>query len=70
VVINRSDGYDTKTFEFSAQHELPVLMTIPFDRKIAAIQNRGDLICRSEPIWQERFTDLFARCLALGGVRT
>jgi MinD superfamily P-loop ATPase len=69
VVINRSDGNDEKTLEFCALHELPVLMTIPFDREIAAIQNRGDLICRSDPVWQERFSDLYDRCRALAGVR-
>jgi MinD superfamily P-loop ATPase len=68
VVINRSDGYDEKTHEFCALHELPVLMTIPFDRGIAAIQNRGDLISCSEPVWQDRFFDLLVRCRTLAGV--
>lgn len=68
VVINRSDGNDEKTLEFCALHELPVLMTIPFDRRIAAVQNRGDLICRTDPVWQERFFDLVIRCRALAGV--
>ncbi len=68
VVINRSDGRDEKTLEFCAQHELQVLMTIPFDRGIAAVQNHGDLICRAEPAWQERFFALFIRCCALTGV--
>lgn len=62
VVINRSDGEDKKTLAFCADHELPVLMTIPFDRKIAAVQNRGDLISRKGPEWQGRFAELFARC--------
>jgi MinD superfamily P-loop ATPase len=68
VVINRSDGSDEKTLEFCAQHELQVLMTIPFDRSIAAVQNRGDLICRTDPVWQERFSDLIVRCRTLAGV--
>jgi MinD superfamily P-loop ATPase len=67
VVINLSDGQDKKTLEFCATHELPVLMTIPFDRGIAAIQNRGDLISRQSPVWQGRFARLFVRCRELVG---
>lgn len=70
VVINRSDGQDKKTLEFCANHELPVLMTIPFEREIAAVQNRGELICRTNPAWQERFAGLFVRSRNLaGGIR-
>jgi MinD superfamily P-loop ATPase len=62
IVINRSDDRDKKTHQFCAMHELPVLMTIPFDRKIASVQNRGELISRNDPVWQGRFAELFARC--------
>jgi MinD superfamily P-loop ATPase len=67
VVINRSDGQDKETLEFCAMHEIPVLMTIPFDRGIATVQNRGGLICRQSPEWQGRFAGLFARCRELTG---
>jgi MinD superfamily P-loop ATPase len=67
VVINRSDGHDEKTREFCENHGLPVLMTIPFDRGIAAIQNRGGLLCAALPVWQRAFSDLFRRCEELAG---
>jgi MinD superfamily P-loop ATPase len=67
VVINRSDGADEKTHEFCQNHGLPVLMTIPFDRGIAAIQNRGKLLCAEVPGWQRAFADLFTRCEELAG---
>lgn len=67
VVINRSDGRDVATLEFCRLHELPVLMTIPFTREIAAVQNRGDLICRVSPAWVEKFAELSARCSNLVG---
>ena len=60
VVINRSDGEDEETVAFCREHDLPILMTIPFSREIAAIQNRGGLITRDLPGWEERFVDLFA----------
>ena len=60
VVINRSDGEDRATIAFCRERGLPVLMTIPFSREIAAVQNRGGLICRDLPRWEERFAGLFA----------
>lgn len=59
VVINRSDGQDEATVAFCQEHGLPVLMTIPFSRAIAAVQNPGGLISRDLPGWEERFAGLF-----------
>jgi len=68
IVINRSDGKDRKTLEFCTDHDLDVMMTIPFDREIAAIQSRGDLLCRQKPEWQKAFVALFVKCSTLAGV--
>ncbi len=68
IVINRSDGNDQETLRFCTDHDLDILMTIPFDREIAAIQNRGDLLCRARPEWQKDFFALFAKCRALVGM--
>jgi MinD superfamily P-loop ATPase len=68
VVINRSDGTDQATLAFCADHHIEVMMTIPFDREIAAIQNRGDLLCRARPEWQQPFAALSVRCGTLAGV--
>jgi MinD superfamily P-loop ATPase len=68
IVINRSDGKDQKTLEFCTDHDLEVMMTIPFDRETAAIQSRGDLLCRVRPEWQKVFNALFIKCSTLAGV--
>jgi MinD superfamily P-loop ATPase len=68
IVINRSDGEDQETLRFCTDHDLEVMMTIPFDREIAAIQNRGDLLCRVRPEWQQAFCALFVKCRSLAGV--
>ncbi|KDE55839.1 ATP-binding protein [Methanoculleus sp. MH98A] len=68
VVINRSDGRDEETLDFCRERGLPILMTIPFSREIAAIQNRGGLICRDLPGWEERFADLFEAVVKIAGV--
>jgi len=68
IVINRSDGQDQATLEFCTDQDLEVMMTIPFEREIAAIQSRGDLLCRVQPEWQRAFTALFIKCSTLAGV--
>jgi MinD superfamily P-loop ATPase len=68
IIINRSDGEDTDTLRFCTDHDLEVMMTIPFSRDIAAIQNRGDLLCRVRPEWQKDFCALFMKCRSLAGV--
>ncbi len=67
IVINRSDGKDEETLEFCTDNDLEVMMTIPFDREIAAIQSRGDLLCRVQPEWQKEFFALFVKCSTLAG---
>ena len=68
IVINRSDGKDEATLRFCIDHDLEILMTIPFNREIAAIQSRGDLLCRARPEWQKDFCALFVKCRTLAGV--
>lgn len=68
VVINRSDGKDEETLQFCIDHDLDILMTIPFSREIATIQGRGDLLCRARPEWQKEFSALFFKCCTLAGV--
>ncbi len=68
VVINRSDGQDEATLDFCRERGLPILMTVPFSREIAAVQNRGGLICRDLPGWEERFAGLFDAIVRLAGV--
>lgn len=68
VIINRSDGKDQETLRFCTAHDLDIMMTIPFSREIAAIQNTGDLLCRVQPEWQKEFCSLFFKSGALAGV--
>lgn len=67
IIINRSDGKDEETLRFCTDHDLDVMMTIPFSREIAAIQSRGDLLSRARPEWQKDFMALFLKCRALAG---
>lgn len=61
LVINRSDMGDDSVKQYAEQEELPVLMEIPFDRKIAELYSRGELMAEALPEWKNRFQDLFSR---------
>ncbi len=66
-MINRSDGDDRAIRQICRELGLPVLMTIPFDREIAAVQNRGGLIARERDGWSSRFSALFNDTCGMGG---
>jgi MinD superfamily P-loop ATPase len=59
IVINRSDMGDDRVNRFAADEDIPVLMEIPFDRRIAQSYSRGELVIDNIPGWRERFTGLY-----------
>jgi len=61
LVINRCDMGDEKVKEYAADENLPILMEIPFDRQIAEIYSRGDMIVDQMPEWKERFLQLYEK---------
>lgn len=60
VVINRCDIGDQEVKEFSHRRNIPILMEIPEDRKIAEAYSRGEMIIDVLPEYKERFQQLFA----------
>jgi MinD superfamily P-loop ATPase len=65
LVINRSDMGDEKVNAYAAAENLPILMEIPFDRRIAEAYSRGDMIVDVMPEWSAKFLDLYARITTL-----
>jgi MinD superfamily P-loop ATPase len=61
LVINRSDIGDEGVREYAAKEEIPVLLEIPFDRKIAEAYSVGKLIIEVLPEWADKFRDLYNR---------
>jgi len=61
LVINRSDLGDDKVKEYANRENLPVLMEIPFDRRIAEAYSRGDMIIEAMPEWKEKFLELYEK---------
>ena len=58
LVINRSDIGDDKVRGFARETGMPILMEIPFDRKIAEVYSRGRLLVDEIDGMRERFLSL------------
>ena len=61
LVINRSDMGDDKVHEYAESAGLPILMEIPFDRKIAEAYSRGQLLVDAMPEFKKNFIKLYKR---------
>jgi len=61
VIINRSDMGDDGVLDYAKQEGVPVLLTIPFDRKIAEAYSCGTPIVEIMPEWREVFRALYRR---------
>jgi len=61
LVINRSDMGDDQVKKYANEEDVPVLMEISFDRRIAEAYSRGDMIVEVMPEWKDRFLELYHR---------
>jgi MinD superfamily P-loop ATPase len=67
LVINRSGLGNNKVLEYAKAEQIPVLMEIPFDRKIAEAYSKGDLVVKVMPEWRNKFESLYLDILKLAG---
>jgi len=61
LVINRADIGDDRVKEYAEREGMPILMEIPFDRKIAEAYSSGNPFVEVMPEWGERFRELYRR---------
>jgi len=61
VIINRSGLGNKKTDEYCAGENIPILMRIPFSKKIAGIYSRGDPIIKALPEYIKEFRELYKK---------
>lgn len=59
IVLNRVGIGDDKVKEFCREKGIPILLEIPFDRKIAELYSNGVPFVQEMPDWRERFRRLF-----------
>jgi MinD superfamily P-loop ATPase len=59
LIINRSDVGDDKVEAYAKSKDLPILMDIPFDRRIAEAYSKGEMIVDVLPEYKEKFNRLY-----------
>jgi len=67
LVINRSDIGNDDVRTYAKMENLPILMEIPFDRRIAEVYSRGRLIVEEMPEWKEQFKTLYSHIQEIVG---
>ncbi len=55
VVINRAGIGDRKVYEYCEEKGVPILLEIPFQRRIAELYSRGIPFVVEMAEWKERF---------------
>ena len=61
LVINRSDIGNDDVRHYAQTENLPILMEIPFDRRIAETYSRGHLMVEAMPEWKDKFLALYSK---------
>ena len=69
LVINRSDIGNDEVWKYAERENIPILMEIPFARRIAEAYSRGKLIVEEMPEWKSRFLELYESIKKLAGKR-
>jgi len=59
LVINRSDVGNEEVKIYAEKENIPILLEIPFDRRIAQAYSTGELLVDAMPEWKKRFQDLY-----------
>jgi MinD superfamily P-loop ATPase len=59
VIINRAGLGDKAVYQYLKDEKIPLLMEIPFDREIASIYSKGEIVAREKPELQEKLIAVF-----------
>ena len=59
VIVNRAGLGDLEVYNYLKQENIPLLMSIPFDREIASIYSNGGLLTNEDADWGPPFHPFF-----------
>jgi MinD superfamily P-loop ATPase len=59
VIINRADLGNKDIYDYLQLENIPLLMTVPFDKKIAVSYSNGELLTNLYPDWDLQFNQLY-----------
>lgn len=61
VLVNKSGMGDRKVYEYLEKRNIPLLMEIPLDRRIAELYSRGEIFVEKMPKWKAEFAGMARR---------
>ncbi len=70
VVLNRAGTGDRLITDYCKNEGIPVLLTIPLDRQIAALYSLGTTLAEALPGWRREFIALYERVKGMVDERT
>ncbi|HZK03304.1 MAG TPA: ATP-binding protein [Bacteroidaceae bacterium] len=59
VIINRDGKGNNDVIDYLTQENIPLLMSIPFDKEIALCYSNGNLLTNLYPEWDQKFYHLY-----------
>jgi MinD superfamily P-loop ATPase len=59
VIINRAGVGDEKVESYCQEQDIPIMLEIPLDRKIAMLYSKGIPLVEGMPEWKQSFLRLF-----------
>ena len=59
VIVNRAGLGNDDVYNYLNAEHIPLLMSIPFDRNIASVYSRGELITNVDTEWELKFNHLY-----------
>ncbi len=59
VIINRAGLGNNDIYDYLQLENIPLLMTVPFDKKIAVSYSNGELLTNLYPDWDVKFNQLY-----------
>jgi MinD superfamily P-loop ATPase len=60
VMVNRAGIGDNKVYDYCREEKIPILMEIPYQRRIAEFYSKGVPFSLEMPEWAEKFQTLFS----------
>jgi len=67
VIVNRAGIGDEKIYEHCKEQNIPILLEIPYQRRIAELYSRGMPFSLEMPEWKTKFQTLFNNIAKLAG---
>ncbi len=61
VIVNRAGIGDKKVYEYCAKENIPLLLEIPYERRISELYSKGIPFCSEIPEWVDKFQQIYSK---------